>query len=147
MARRSVGTFVTRGSLRHLNAWMDPSAAPPLPPPTILVVEDDADVGGAIATLLGSEGYRAVLAATVADAATQARLLRPNLVLLDWNLPDGCGEDVVRAIRPEDPSVPIIVMSGAREALQASLRVDARERLAKPFDLERLLALVRSYLV
>ena len=147
MARRSVGTFVTTRSLRHLNARMDPSTAPPLSPPVILVVEDDDDVAQAIATILSGEGYRAVVATTVAEATAQARLIRPNLVLLDWNLPDGCGEDVVRAIRPTDPSVPIIVMSGAREALQASLRVDARERLAKPFDLERLLGLVRSYLV
>jgi two-component system, OmpR family, response regulator len=126
---------------------MDPSAGTSASPQVVLVVEDDPDVASAIGTLLESEGFRTVIAATVADATTQARLVHPSLVLLDWNLPDGCGEDVVRAIRPDDPSVPIIVMSGARDALQASLRVDARERLAKPFDLERLVGLVRSYLV
>jgi DNA-binding response OmpR family regulator len=129
---------------------MDSSPSRPVTPSpraVVLVVEDDPDVAGAIGTLLDAEGYCSVLAATVAEATSQARLVHPNLVLLDWNLPDGCGEDVVRAIRPDDPSVPIIVMSGARDALQASLRVDARERLAKPFDLERLLSLVRSYLV
>ena len=71
--------------------------------------------------------------------------LHPALVLLDWNLPDGCGADVVRAIRPHDASVPIVVMSAARDSLEASLSVDARERLSKPFDLGRLVAILHRY--
>ncbi len=118
----------------------------------VLIVEDDAEVAVVLRDALEHEGFRVVVAGSVAEAcAPFARGARegdghtPSLVLLDWNLPDGTGEDVVRAIRPFDASVPIVVMSAARDALVASARVDARERLAKPFDLERLIALVRRY--
>lgn len=119
----------------------------------VLIVEDDAEIAVVLRDALEHEGFRVIVAASVAEACARFApsalagngSRAPSLVLLDWNLPDGTGEDVVRAIRPVDASVPIVVMSAAREALAASARVDARERLAKPFDLERLIALVRRY--
>lgn len=116
------------------------------PPIVVMVVEDDADIAAALRDVLDNEGFRTVLAANVAEAVILAGTDAPALVLLDWNLPDGNGGDVVRRLRPTMPMVPIIVMSAAREALEASLGVDARERLAKPLDVDRLVGLVRSYL-
>jgi DNA-binding response OmpR family regulator len=126
-------------------------ATPPLDPrsqaaaPAVLVVEDDHEIAAAIREALEDEGYRAAIAGSVAEAGAHFESVRPALVLLDWNLPDGSGEDVVRAIRPRDASVPIVVMSAARDGLVASWAVDARDRLAKPFDLERLVGVVRRY--
>lgn len=114
--------------------------------PVVLIVEDDEGIASAIRDALDAEGYHAIVSPNVADATKQAKLWRLSLVLLDWGLPDGSGEDVVRAIRPNDPSVPIIVISAAPESLLESQRVDASERVAKPFDLWWLIGLVRRYL-
>lgn len=112
----------------------------------ILVVEDDPLVASSVKGVLEDEGYEAEIAGSVAEANARFLARAPALILLDWNLPDGSGEDVVRAVRPRDASVPIVVMSAQREAIVDSYAVEARERLSKPFDLERLLALVRRYL-
>lgn len=111
----------------------------------VLIVEDDAQIAGAIKGALQDEGYDADVAGSVAEANRLFERRRPAMILLDWNLPDGSGEDFVRAVRPHDASVPIVVMSAARDAIVASYGVDARDRLAKPFDLERLVAIVRRY--
>lgn len=111
----------------------------------VLIVEDDPQIAAAIRGALEDEGYDAEIASTVAEAHRLFEARRPALILLDWNLPDGSGEDVVRAVRPRDASVPIVVMSAARDAIVASYGVDARERLAKPFELDRLVTLVRRY--
>lgn len=115
--------------------------------PVVLIVEDDEAIASALHDALEEEGIHAVVSSTVANATRQARVSHPSLVLLDWTLPDGTGEDVVRAIRPHDPSVPIIVISAAQKSLTESQRVDASERVAKPFDLDWLIGLVRRYLI
>lgn len=112
---------------------------------SILIVEDDAEIAAAIQGALEDEGYEAEIAGSVAEANTKFDARMPAMILLDWNLPDGSGEDVVRAVRPRNASVPIVVMSAARDAIVASYSVDARDRLAKPFELDRLVALVRRY--
>ena len=111
----------------------------------VLVVEDDAMIAAAIRGALEDEGYEVDVAGTVAEANTLFERRPPAMILLDWNLPDGSGEDVVRAVRPLNPSVPIVVMSAARDAIVASYAIEARDRLSKPFELERLVALVRRY--
>lgn len=111
----------------------------------VLIVEDDAMIAASIRDALEDEGYEVDVAGTVAEANALFERRSPAMILLDWNLPDGSGEDVVRAVRPLNPSVPIVVMSAAREAIVASYAIEARDRLAKPFDLERLVALVRRY--
>ena len=112
---------------------------------SILIVEDDPEIAVAIQEALEDEGYQAHIAGSVAEANTMFEAHAPSMILLDWNLPDGSGEDVVRAVRPRNASVPIVVMSAARDAIVASYSVDARDRLAKPFELDRLVALVRRY--
>jgi two-component system, OmpR family, phosphate regulon response regulator PhoB len=112
---------------------------------SILIVEDDPQIAAAIQGALEDEGYDARVAGNVAEASAMFTERAPSMILLDWNLPDGSGEDVVRAVRPRNSSVPIVVMSAARDAIVASYAVDARDRLAKPFDLDRLVALVRRY--
>jgi DNA-binding response OmpR family regulator len=112
---------------------------------TVLIVEDDKNIASAIRGVLEDEGYGAIVAGSVAEANSQFAAREPTMILLDWNLPDGSGEDVVRAVRPRNASVPIVVMSAARDAIVDSYGFDARDRLTKPFDLSRLLSVVRRY--
>jgi DNA-binding response OmpR family regulator len=113
---------------------------------TVLIVEDDPTMASAIRGALEDEGLRAEIASSVEEATRRFDPGTTSLVLLDWTLPDGTGEDVMRAIRPLDASVPIVVMSAQRDAIVASYAIEARERVSKPFDLERLVNLVRRTL-
>ncbi len=128
------------------SAGRDPSGKRTRTGAPVLIVEDDAQIAGAIRGVLEDEGYEVIVASSVDQATRSFAEKTPALILLDWNLPDGSGEDVVRAVRPHDASVPIVVMSAAREAIVESYAIEARERLAKPFDLDRVVMLVRRYL-
>ena len=116
---------------------------------TVLVVEDDAAVAATLARALEHDGFDVDVAGGVEEALAQARLTRPSLVLLDWCLPGGAGQDVVRGVHAEIPAVPIIVISGARGAIGEE-DADARRALAgdrstRRSEVHRLLSLVRQY--
>jgi DNA-binding response OmpR family regulator len=108
----------------------------------VLVVEDDADTRGLLASLLREEGYDVVAVADAQAALEAARQRGPAVVLLDWVLPGGGGPAFVGEYGAgAGPRAPVVVAS-------ASPRVPARlpgvaAVLAKPFDLGELLALVQ----
>ena len=82
--------------------------------PLILVVEDDPALRKVIRSNLDERGYRIASAMTAADAVTLARAETPAALLLDVNLPDGSGWDVLRALRTQHQDVPTVVMSELR---------------------------------
>jgi signal transduction histidine kinase/CheY-like chemotaxis protein len=101
-------------------------------------------------TLARHAGLRVEAIGTVAGALERIRALRPSLVLLDLDLPDGDGAEVLAALQldPAMRHLPVLVVSsdatdGARRRLAAS---GATDFLTKPFDLRRLLEAVRSAL-
>jgi CheY-like chemotaxis protein len=120
----------------------------------LLVVENEVDERQILVRLLTVK-YQAVEAADFAEAIAQARLVRPDLVLLDLDLEGYLdGLEVCRALRSEaDPQlarVPIVVLSGhsGEEIITAASTAGASSHLEKPyrwvtlFDLiDRLLAL------
>ncbi|MGH7651248.1 MAG: response regulator [Gemmatimonadaceae bacterium] len=65
----------------------------------ILIVEDSALVTDAFSALFGAAGYDVAIAATVADAITQASAREVDMMLLDLTLPDGSGLDVLDGLR------------------------------------------------
>jgi DNA-binding NtrC family response regulator len=71
-------------------------------PATILVVDDEQLIRWSLTSRLQDEGYRAVEAATAADAFRRSRE-GVDLVLLDYKLPDGDGLDVLKQIKSADP--------------------------------------------
>src|ERR1041384_8564987 len=103
----------------------DPEVAPSKPaerPPQsgrrlILVVEDDADQRSAFIQRLRFEGYDAIAAADVPGAVQQARVRKPELILLDIGLPGGDGYLVMERLHsmPELADIPIVMLS-ARDA-------------------------------
>lgn len=115
---------------------------------TILVLEDNATIGGLIPALLREEGYRALRAWSLSEALKIARDRRPDLILLDLGLPYREGLPMVDELRahPETREAPIIIIaSGALH-----LPPEARERLAacltKPIDIDRFLNHIRRAL-
>ncbi len=97
---------------------------------SILVVEDDAVLRKGIVALLQRQGHHASSAAGVAEAVSQLDVAAPTHVLLDLNLPDGTGNDVLRRIRSRRPEARVAVLSGSSDA---ALVDEARELAVEAF--------------
>ncbi|HLT28849.1 MAG TPA: response regulator transcription factor [Myxococcaceae bacterium] len=114
------------------------------PPPTILVVEDDPSIGATLVRGLRGAGFQVQLATTGELAMQVVAHEQVDLVLLDLNLPDLPGFDVLDALRTRY-TAPVIVLT-ARTELRDRLRafdLGAVDYLAKPFWMEELVARIR----
>ncbi len=111
---------------------------------TILIVDDDPDILDLISALLGEEGFQTAGYSDGLAALQAIRTQRPALAIIDLALPIMDGQELIKRLRqePGEP-VPVIAMSAAIYAPHPDqLQVDAY--IAKPFDLEELLAHVNA---
>jgi DNA-binding response OmpR family regulator len=118
------------------------AAVPPTRYRSVLIVEDEPPLRRVVSRNLTGRGLRVREAETAAEALSALRSEWPDLLLLDINLPDRTGWDVLRELRQDGVEVPTIVISAVR--LGAS-RLEEFRPLAyvpKPFPLEALLRLV-----
>lgn len=108
----------------------------------ILLADDQPRVCTALQMLLKQEpGMRVVGEATeAADLLTQIQATQPDLVLLDWELPDLLTSGSLPALRTVYPDLAIIVLSGRPEARRAALTAGADAFVSKIDPPERLLA-------
>jgi DNA-binding response OmpR family regulator len=115
----------------------------------LLIVDDDPDVREGLAEQLGLHQEFAV--AQAADGATgvaQAMALKPDLILLDVDLPDFDGREVCRQVREGGISAPIIMLTAAAgdsDTIQG-LDAGANDYVTKPFRFAVLLARIRAQL-
>lgn len=111
----------------------------------VLIVEDDSAIQNILRMLFESNGFRVVVAGTAARGETDARLHRPDIVLVDLGLPDRDGINVIKGIRQWSP-VPIIVLSARSAEPQrlAAFEHGADDYVMKPFSAPELLARVRA---
>lgn len=113
----------------------------------VLVVEDDPTLARAIARNLSARGYVTRSATTVADATAAIADADPALLLLDIDLPDGSGWEVLRLVRSAGRTgIPVIVMSALRPNPRLCDEFDAASVLEKPFPMEALLRQVATLL-
>lgn len=114
----------------------------------VLVVEDNATIGGLLVALLREEGYRALRAWDGREAVKMARDRRPDLIVLDLSLPYRDGVDVLRDLRANEDTAeaPICVVSGSALQLSPEDRELVTETIAKPFDIDRLMNVFRRLL-
>lgn len=115
----------------------------------LLVVEDEAHLAAALKLNLELEGYTVDVAATAREAAE--RLLKQDAydaIVLDVQLPDVDGFELCRKLRGSGNYTPVIMLTarGAAEDRVHGLEVGADDYLVKPFELDELLARVRSLL-
>jgi len=115
--------------------------------PQILVVEDEISIQTIVRTYLESSGYGVTVVDNGPEALIQARLLQPDLVILDLNLPGMDGMEVAARLR-EESAVYILMLSARGEEADkvAGLRLGADDYLTKPFSPRELVARVEAVL-
>ena len=107
--------------------------------PRMLVVDDDVVILRTIKRYL--KDFEVTCVETGAEAVEAATRLQPDLILLDFNLPDSTGIEVMRTIRARGVRAPVLLMSGAFDsgAGAESLAYEADDYIAKPFLREALM--------
>lgn len=114
---------------------------------TILVIEDEKNIGNYIETIIISNGYKALRAFNGMSGLSMCTSHHPELILLDLGLPDIDGMEVLQRIRGFS-NVPIIVISARTQEKEkvAALDEGADDYITKPFGSEELLARIRTAL-
>jgi len=114
----------------------------------ILIIEDDSEVQELIAINLERAGYRALRAANVAKAEAVLRETLPDLVLLDWMLPDTPGMTFARRLRSDQRTkdIPIIMLTARTGEADrvAGLEAGVDDYITKPFFPREMLARIRA---
>ena len=113
----------------------------------ILVVEDEAPIADLLAYGLKKDGYEVSVAPTGVDAMNACRKQPPDLLLLDWMLPDCSGVDLCR-ILTEQFNLPTIMLT-ARSSMEdkvSGLESGADDYITKPFELREVSARIRAVL-
>jgi DNA-binding NtrC family response regulator len=116
----------------------------------VLVVDDEMLIRWSLGEALAAAGYTVVEGR---DAAEARRALRdgdhrPDLVLLDYRLPDSDDLGLLRTIRQEAPAVPVILMTahGTPEVVNGALELGAYRVVSKPFEVHDMATLVTEAL-
>ena len=110
----------------------------------LLSVDDDPSVGPLLQKMLASHGYRVVASTTPALAVSEARDLRPAVILLDILMPERDGHDVLRDLKadPATSRIPVIVVSVVD---RADMPGQADGHVSKPVNTDRLLAVLAEH--
>jgi DNA-binding response OmpR family regulator len=117
----------------------------------ILVVDDNEEILGLTATVLGGAGFTVVTVPTGKEALEQLAAAAFDLVLLDINMPGLDGWEVLRLIRSDvelDPALPVVMFSikgEVRDKVQG-LQEGATDYITKPFVVDKLVDRVRRVL-
>ncbi len=113
----------------------------------ILVAEDERTIQTIVRTYLESAGYQVICIDNGVDALAATRLERPDLIVLDLNLPGMDGIEVATRIRQESEVYILMLTARSEEADRvAGLRLGADDYLTKPFSPRELVARVEAIL-
>lgn len=113
----------------------------------ILIIEDEAAIADLLAYGLGQEGYETAVALTGEDGLRELERRKPDLLLLDWMLPDRSGLDICRHATAEY-RIPILMITAKSDITDKILGLEfgADDYITKPFDLREVKARIRTVL-
>ena len=114
----------------------------------VLVVDDESNLTELLSMALRYEGWDIKSAGTGSSAVRVAKEFKPDTVVLDMMLPDFDGMEVLRRLRDDDPTLPVLFLT-ARDAVEdriAGLTAGGDDYVTKPFSLEEVVARVRALL-
>ena len=100
---------------------------------TAVVIEDDMDIGGLIQGIIANPGLDVKVADTAASGVEAVRRHNPDIVIVDFGLPDFSGVEVTQRIRAFS-DVPILMLTGHGDLSDAPREAGVNEVMAKPFN-------------
>ena len=111
----------------------------------ILVVEDE-DLKNDLGAFLNNRGYQTDIAESLKDGSYYISIRNYDLIVASIKLKDGYGTDLISEIKAKSPRVPVIILAHKPKAEQEiqTFRLGADDFLAKPLDLEVLLARIEA---
>lgn len=114
----------------------------------ILIIEDDPEIAEFLDAHLPEQGFASDSVATGEEGIALALRHTPDLIILDFNLPDMNGETAIARIRGVSPTVPILMLSviSGPDMKVRLLSAGADDYLEKPFSFEELVARMRALL-
>jgi DNA-binding response OmpR family regulator len=114
----------------------------------VLVVEDDPDVRTLLLDVCRLQGHQVLEAATGGEAIELGTSAQPDLVLVDWVLPDISGTEVILELRRRGVVSPMIILTGRSSKTDevVGLEVGADDFITKPFDSRILAARINAHL-
>ena len=141
---------IPRSSNSNARHWVDTGARERMIGGDILVVEDEPAIQELVAVNLEHAGYRVQRAYSVAEAEAQIREVRPDLILLDWMLPDLAGTVLARRLRADQrmKDIPIIMLTARAQETDKveGLEAGADDYITKPFSPKEMLARIKAVL-
>jgi two-component system response regulator MprA len=114
--------------------------------PSVLILEDDRELGALLQRGLREEGFAPALATTGAAALERVSAEQPDVLIIDVGLPDADGMDVCQALRARGVTAPVLFLT-ARDGLTdrlAGFGAGGDDYLTKPFAVEELIARLRA---
>ncbi len=110
--------------------------------PLVLVVEDDPGTGALLTDVLGDEGYAVRVMDTALGVPGEIERRRPQAIVLDLGLPYRSGAALLSDLKadPATADIPVVVVSALLEAFPPEHAALAEATLAKPFEVQDLLA-------
>jgi two-component system cell cycle response regulator CtrA len=112
----------------------------------VLMIEDDASVARGVELILKTEGFNVLTTDLGEEGVDLGKLYDYDLILLDLNLPDMSGLDVLRALRNSRIGTPVMILSGSAEidSKVKTLGGGADDYLTKPFHRDELVARIHA---
>ena len=113
----------------------------------ILIADDDVDLARLLKKMLDLEGYEAATVPDGGAAVAHWRVTRPDLLVLDVNMPVKNGIDVCAEVRAQDPRVLILILTGQAKVQTNTvqgLAAGADDYLTKPFGPKELVARIKA---
>jgi len=115
----------------------------------ILVIDDNQEnVQFMVDYLLQPSGYVPIVASNGRQGLESALLQRPDLIILDFKLPEMSGLDVLRALRRAQNDIPVIFMTafGSEDDIIASFRLGIKDYFSKPFEIQEMMSTIERVL-
>ena len=110
----------------------------------ILVIDDEIDICEVLELALSLEGYGVQAAHNRESALRLAQEAAPEIILLDYRMPDLDARDFVAQLKAQNIQAPVVLMTGANDAADKAKELGFEHVLCKPFDLEAMLSLIRK---